>query len=370
LRVAVVFHLLLPSLPFSSEKQEKQHSRAFSTAPPLFFSLPFSTPMSSTKTICQANNIYTFQRLVDACSKNDPKKFIPLLEAAVAQGVDINQRNVHGDTLLHIACYGDLDKIVRELLQGRGKDLGYNAINDSGYLGLNALHVAFWYHSRNAFKELLADSRRKCRARFTAVTARDGGGATLLHHAIFGWHTVDSVKLLLCSTRPEDKKALIRAVTIDGETVLHWACNANNISILEENVDEEDMRYLVNAANINGETPLHHAHWVWDEHRVAKMMDVGRRYGEPGWANKRDNSGFTPLHSTIKHQKDLSFVRALLRGTALQSTDADDGKEQRRGRCSSINDPDNNNKSCDVEERVAMYVSLIDIYSLCHGCFQ
>ena len=115
--------------------------------------------------------------MVHALKEHDLERVSQLLE----QGADINERDLDGDTVLHVACYEGLTKVVQQLL---GRYARPNATDKSGR---TPLHVAA-KRGHLDIVELLLDHRAK-------VLAKDEYGNTPLSEAAEGGHR-DIVKLL------------------------------------------------------------------------------------------------------------------------------------------------------------------------------
>ncbi|MCG8340790.1 MAG: ankyrin repeat domain-containing protein, partial [Cytophagales bacterium] len=137
--------------------------------------------------------------------------------------------------------------------------------------------------------------------------AKNGGGETLLHSAVYQGDEKIVAELIAQGAR-------VDAENIDRETPLHWAAYQGYKGIvnklLEEAKEKEDSEVkeedkLINKKNKDGETPLHLAVYQGHEEIVAELIAQGAR------VNAENNGKETPLHSAA-YQGYKGIVEKLL----------------------------------------------------------
>lgn len=147
--------------------------------------------------------------LFKACLDDD----VILVKQLLKQGVDINARNPHGNTPLHIACTNKHKEIVRLLLSDEKIDL--NIKNNYGY---SPLHDACHHFCPDIILMFLSDSR-------TNLFIKNNVGitplATLIDDHVY---TIDEYEMFMAIVR----KFLVDQVDINdtyikGDTLLHIA---------------------------------------------------------------------------------------------------------------------------------------------------
>lgn len=135
-----------------------------------------------------------------ACAHGDKK----LIEELLSQGISINAKNIHGETVLHAAC--EMNRLdVVELLLGKGADA-----NIFDRFGQTILMQAFDNRNRALLKLLLE------KAIHLNVNATDVSGRTLLHKAC-ELGDKELVEMVLA------RNADVNQITYFDQTALHFA---------------------------------------------------------------------------------------------------------------------------------------------------
>jgi ankyrin repeat protein/TolB-like protein len=207
-----------------------------------------------------------FRAGADVNEKEDSSGFTPLhiavlygyediVEALLAKGADPNQKDVNGDTPLHIAAEGGNEKVPYDN---------------------TPLHIAA-QDKYMAIVHTLLDNH-------AYVNVKNNRGATPLHEAaINGYEAI--VNPLVA------KGADVNAKDTTGATPLHdavfWGNSAFVKALLDNGAD-------VNAKDANGQTPLWHAAASFiSQARRVEVMEILLTKGAD--ANAKDKSGDTPL---------------------------------------------------------------------------
>ena len=198
------------------------------------------------------------------------------LKARISNGLDVNQVNDYGRTLIHLAAqYGPPESL--QLLIDAGADV--KARNN---LGQSALHFAVNGGSAESIRILLQNG--------AAVNVSDNFQVSPLHRAVSlgssGFTNGESVTLLLSSG------ADVNARTQQDETPVHWAATSYYV--------EYTLVPLLNAGgnpnsiNDQGESPLHAASKTGSELAVTLLLEHGAD------ASIRDKEGNTALDKALK----------------------------------------------------------------------
>ena len=214
-----------------------------------------------------------------------------LVRSLIDRGADISLRDEIGDsrtrpsgrTPLHIAAAGGSLEIVRLLIRA-GADVseaeGIVGMIDRG--GRGALHIA----AAGGFPEIV---RALIQEGGANVNARDGNGATPLHHAASLSDRSNS------QSRPvETARTLImlgadvNAESDSGMTPLHIAA-AENLPEMVQLLIENGAN--VNARNEHGRTPLHRAAYFGFSQNMRMFIEAQAD------VNARDANNETPLHA-------------------------------------------------------------------------
>jgi len=111
-----------------------------------------------------ATELYWKQKLWTAAQEGK----LEVIEEALANGADINDRDMHGNTALHFASFNGKIEVVKALLEKEGVDI--NAKKGSG---VTALHCASQEGHTEAVKALLQQDGIE-------INAEDEGGNTAL----------------------------------------------------------------------------------------------------------------------------------------------------------------------------------------------
>ncbi len=204
------------------------------------------------------------------------------LKARIENGLDVNQVNDHGRTLIHLAAqYGTPETLLLLL------DAGAN-VSTRNNLGQSALHFAVNGGSAENIRLLLQNG--------AAVNESDNFQVSPLHRAVSlgssGFTKGKSVTLLISSG------ADISARTEHAETPVHWAATSYYL--------EYNLVPLLNAGgnpnsiNNQGESPLHAASKARNELAVKLLLEYGAD------ASIRDKNGNTALDIVLKLPEPFS----------------------------------------------------------------
>ena len=252
--------------------------------------------------------------LIEAAEKGD----LSAVSAALANGADVNAKNIKGLTaLMKASIEGHAD--VVKLLLDKGADV--NARTDSGYMALTA---ASWAGHADSVKLLLDNG--------ADVNVKDVEGGTVLMGASWAGH-VDVVKLLL------DNGADINAKDPEGRTALMAASLNGNKDIVRVLVkagakEDNDSKLILatrngdlaavstalnNGANVNAKytydkTALMVASEMGHEDIVKLLLDNGAD------VNAKDTEGITALTS-VGPRGHETIVQLLKQAGAIISGD-------------------------------------------------
>ncbi|KAJ5987256.1 hypothetical protein N7451_011621 [Penicillium sp. IBT 35674x] len=185
-----------------------------------------------------------------------------VLERLMDIGMDINQRNNQGRTVLHAICSRD--------------DFKYNQDEESGYTILNYL-------------------LEKCEC----LTAIDNEGVQALHIAA----TISEVFVYKLLNAGAD----IRAATYDQMTVLHLAARARQSGIIDMivsramSLSEKDRLEYVNSQDKDGRTALHYACRSGRPETVKSLLEAG------AVCSILDTHGNSPIALCGEFEKEASL---------------------------------------------------------------
>lgn len=189
--------------------------------------------------------------------------------------------NAGGEYPLHIVCsYNQDDEVVIKLIDIYPLAAQKMLINDSESNEAFALHLACSYdQSENVIIKLIE-------ATPNALFEKDSQGNYPIHLAVSHYPLSLSVVKVLIDAYP----SLIQLRNSNGDSVLHRACERNNIPLIEYLLRHPDI--LVNTKDGDGMTPLYIACECDKTHVVERLLshpDID--------VNIRDSrSGCTPLH--------------------------------------------------------------------------
>ena len=207
------------------------------------------------------------------------------IREAVAQGADVNVRNVNGETPLHRAVIRNPDMDVHRELTTAGAD-----VNARDNTGATPLHRAVQVNSFEATKALLE--------RGADPNVQDNEGRAPLHYA-YADERQDQVNRLLehgANLEVRDKRGLVPiqhaspGVESDGHT----------IKTIEDPNRQDDY----------GQTPLHRAAAAVNSRNVDRLVRMG---ADP---NVGDDTGKTPLHHAAEAVNGEVAVKRLLNAGA------------------------------------------------------
>ena len=185
--------------------------------------------------------------LHDATERGDLQEMIVLIKNRIC---DVNTRNSHGNTPLHLACYSHSLDTVKFLLKTRcstkipnwkGEFARHIPLNENGdYL----LHIACQWDDVDIVRYLITDER--CNPNVQSSTSKN----TPLHiAAMYGQdHTIIQLLCKECNPNTQNK---------EGDTPLHLAASSNKPAVVSKLLAHQQID--VNAQNKKGNTPLHMA---------------------------------------------------------------------------------------------------------------
>lgn len=238
-------------LPLFSEQARQQ--------PSFLFRFPrYLLPMSVTM-----DDLYRLAR------RDDVVGLQQALVRAKKQGLDVNQRDRCGSTILHHAAGAGLGRNIAAIVVGAGKAAGFHSVNACDKEGGTALHLACLSGDTDAVLELTERSGRA--AGFTAFAAHGKDGRTALHFAR-DEETVRGLVEGASAVSEEERHALVHAVDRDGWTALHnfaWIGRARG---LLRYCTAAEWRFLVTARDEDGQTALHRAAYHRDEDVVKFLV--------------------------------------------------------------------------------------------------
>jgi len=208
--------------------------------------------------------------VVDALNTNIRYLTSDQIEAALDVGMDINMRNQHGDTLLHLACANKRIGLV-ELLIERGADI--DCQNNQGYF---PLHLCFVAKDQTILTYLLDHGAN--------IECKTALGETPLYLACRrGFLKVAEVLIA--------KGADTMSRNLEGNTILHGACSCISYDNDVMNLIKLLLKKMpIEIENANGDTPLHLASLVMNVNIVTFLLENGAN------PNKQNIVGNTPLH--------------------------------------------------------------------------
>lgn len=216
---------------------------------------------------------------------------IDVIKELLHHGADINAKNSFDETPLQMALNSIEDNfdIIKELLSN-----GAN-VHDKNDAGQTLLHIAIEKQKGlDVIQELLKFE--------VEVNIRDNNNVSPLHLALnSSWKTLEVIRELLNYGASVDEKIT------ENRTPLHIAIeNENNVDVISEL-----LKYGadVNSSDIYQMTPLFVALSSFSDN-----LDVVRTLFEYGaLVNERNIKGQSPLHVAIKSAKSLEIVQELLK---------------------------------------------------------
>ncbi|XP_050505818.1 uncharacterized protein LOC126884080 isoform X1 [Diabrotica virgifera virgifera] len=156
-----------------------------------------------------------------------------------SEEINVNDCNNRGNTVLHLAAFGNATKIIEYLHSDPDyKDL----FNTTNKMKQSALHTACQKNSVQALAFFVNNYPDQ-------INSLDEDGNTPLHEAAFYDSFESFTYLLECTTLD------IKTCNQKGETVLHSAACENSMKVLKYLIDECNMSPTV--IDIHGDTPLH-----------------------------------------------------------------------------------------------------------------
>ncbi len=262
------------------------------------------------------NGAYRAARaIIQTCSRNE------------VEGMLLNRTSVHGQPgkfiALHIAAHNGDSEMVRILLDAskRTKTIGVRVSGD--HLGMLPLHLAVESGNLDVVSMLAHGS--------ADIDALDALGRTPLYKACQDGridvirHLIDlgadlgntdnirgenplfaaiasvkySEQVMVYFMSLMDKKPLY-AINNDGKTLLHVACETNNVNAVGYMLADSSIRhYLLNKrCTVDGWTPLHECVQAYDTISAKLLIEAGAN------TSQLDHGGRTPLQLALKCKED------------------------------------------------------------------
>ncbi|XP_076109489.1 uncharacterized protein LOC143078512 [Mytilus galloprovincialis] len=228
-----------------------------------------------------------------ACREGNEEKVVSILEIT-SDYEFINKDDIHGWTLLHVACMMQNTNMVNLLLT---KHADINKITNTG---ATPLYIASFY-GRNEIVEILISNRadiNKCNL----------NGFSPLHiSCYFGYKAICTTLLHTGSDKNGEDN--------DHETPLSIACEMGHCELVDLLLENE---VRLKKKNRDGNAPIHIACIKGHSKIVERMISINQSI-----VNLPNIKGSTPLHLSCQ-KGPLELVKVLLKNNALLSlTDED-----------------------------------------------
>ncbi len=208
------------------------------------------------------------------------------IKKLIKSGSNPNKTDNNGNNSLHLAVYNRNIEICKELMD-------YVNINQRNLLGESALHIACNLQEKDIIELLLKNNIN--------INIQDyENELTALHYAIHQ-NNIDIIKILL-KYNPD-----ILLQDMYGNTALHYGCIENNIQIVDKLI-EYDKDININIWNIEGQIPLHIA--IDREDYKKDIIDLLIKDSN---LNLQDNNGNTPLLLIFKNLKWRDYEKILVK---------------------------------------------------------
>eukprot|EP01065_Artemidia_motanka_P012117 TRINITY_DN16625_c0_g1_i1.p1 TRINITY_DN16625_c0_g1~~TRINITY_DN16625_c0_g1_i1.p1 ORF type:complete len:751 (+),score=221.23 TRINITY_DN16625_c0_g1_i1:46-2253(+) len=209
---------------------------------------------------------------------------VELLDTLCELGVSAHQKDMEGNTLLHVAVEHKQWAVIDYLMSEKG--LSINTFNVEGRSPLT--HVIMHQAGTPGFLDVVTTLVQKG----AAINVVDCSDMPPLHHALLAGDFELTCKLL-------ELGAGIRELDRRRNAAVHWAAQSSNQQLIQRicQVDEKKNGELdVNQQNAQRNTPLHKA-CVWNRpDSVCVLLAI------PGVNQNLVNAaGRTPLHEAAEH---------------------------------------------------------------------
>jgi len=224
------------------------------------------------------------------------KPFDKFIRKLISMGIDINEKDLDGKTVLDIATYPKVREILIAAGAKSGQALFYDELQQALFKAVceNDLEAVKHYVEQGAD----VNGRGDCPCCLE----------TPLHFAVHS--SIDIIKYLV------SEGADVNAEDLDRKTPLHYAVSANNVEHLKYLVSVGDG---VNAKDEYGRTLLHHAVEEESFEVVKCLVSLGAD------VNAKDNSAKTPLHVAAT-KSSVEILKYLVSHGADINAKDNDGK--------------------------------------------
>ena len=220
---------------------------------------------------------------------------LKLMEFFLSTSIDMNARDDHGRTALHVACWNGKTEVTKLLIELSTKNNGID-LKARDNNGRSVLHMACCNGTTEIVKLLIELSTKDDGI---DLNARDIYGATALHVA--GWNSRTETAKLLIELSTKYEGIDINARDNNGKTPLHWACDCSiGKPEMAKLLIELSAKYGIdiNVRDNEGRTPFHWTCWMCipmgNPETVKFLIESSTKYDID--LNGRDNIGDTALH--------------------------------------------------------------------------
>ena len=209
--------------------------------------------------------------------------FKVLVETALDTKLDLNAKDIYGNTVLHLACSDGNMEVVSFLLDNIDKGINVNALNDRG---CTPFITAFQYGHHHIVNFMLQSAKDKK----IDVNVTNDHGQTVLHLCAM---TLDNIMIRILLEHVGNGLK-IDARDDYGCTPLHYACKKGHIQILESFLFTSQMTKVdFNAQDHEGMTAFYKVFDLGDTEMVEFLMKGAQRLNID--LNTTDANGLTPF---------------------------------------------------------------------------
>ncbi|XP_062595431.1 uncharacterized protein LOC134256777 [Saccostrea cucullata] len=237
-------------------------------------------------------------------SNTHVNEFQKLMELLLKKGLDVNDKDNSGKTLMHHALMSKETTVegVSELLNQK---VALNVKDNRGrneiYCAVEEVDISY----EQIDMEQRADVIKYLVKAGVSVNERNVDGISPLHLATLKNDLDILVALLDCG-------ADVTQRTKTGATALHWACkNYNMLHVIIHFV--LDGNYNLNVVDIYGSTALHWAVWFKEKSSVQTLLQIGSDY------TLKDKAGNNP--EVLAKKLNFAYFSDLIDGKKFQEMD-------------------------------------------------